>query len=212
MARYKLNVWGREMEAIGHSLSDEQVEKIQQIVEENGYDKLREVRNNGNLEEDVIDDVYNPDLFHWSGPMDNNTVHFTVEDENGETVLEFDGKETNDFWEVMYETMSDDEIEEQFPYESYLADPEGIEGVDNVLLIIDQNKGGIWTMEFESDELPTPKNFFWQGGSVGTPDGDWDFISRIFFKKQLLEVDGYNDNRYKASTVEIYRKDGSVIN
>jgi hypothetical protein len=212
MAKYVLNVWGWEMEAIGHSISDEQVERIQEIIDDNEYDELWEVRNNGDLEEDVIDDVYNPDLFHWSGPMDNNTVFFTVEDEKGEKVLEFDGKETNDFWEVMYETMTDDEIEASYPHVSYLAIPEDMEGVDNVLLIIDENKGGIWTMEFESDEVPTPKDFCWQSGSVDTPDGDWDFISRIFFKKQLLEVDDHLDNRGKASTVEIYRKDGSVIN
>ena len=209
MSKYILKVYGWEMEAIGHSITDEQVERIQEIMEDNGYDELWEVRNNGNLEEDVIDDIYNPDLFHTSGPMDNGTISFTVE-LDGETILEFDGKEANNFWDVM--DMTDDEIEELYPHISYLAIPEHMENVDNLLIIIDENKGGIWEMEFESDEVPTPKDFSWQSGSVDTPDGDWDFVSRIFFRKQLLEVADHLDNRGKASTVEIYRKDGSVIN
>jgi len=50
------------------------------------------------------------------------------------------------------------------------------------------------------------------GGSIDTPDGEWDFVSRIFFKDQLLEIHEWMDNMGKAATVEIYTQDGRIIN
>lgn len=208
MAKYKLEVYGWEMEALAHSITDEQVERIQEIMDENEYDDLTEAR--WDLEDEgVLDDMYNPDLYHVSGPMDNNTVFFELYDESGEKILTFDYSEVGD----IYDNVGDDDvIEANYPYQSHLAIPEDMEGVDNVLALFDENKGGIWEMNFESDEVPTAKDFSYQGGSVDTPDGDWDFITRVFFKDQLLEVSDHLDNRGKASTMEIYRKDGSVIN
>lgn len=208
MAKYKLEVYGWEMEALAHSITDEQVERIQEIMDENEYDDLTEAR--WDLEDEgVLDDMYNPDLYHVSGPMDNNTVFFELYNESGEKILTFDYSEVGD----IYDNVGDDDvIEADYPYQSHLAIPEDMEGVDNVLALFDENKGGIWEMNFESDEVPTAKDFSYQGGSVETPDGDWDFITRVFFKDQLLEVSDHLDNRGKASTMEIYRKDGSVIN
>lgn len=208
MANYKLQVYGWEMEAIAHSISDEQVERIQELMEENEYDELWEVRDE--LEEEgIIEDIYNPDLFHMSAPMDNGMTHFVVLDELENEVLKFEDKECGD----IYENVGDDDvIEANYPYQSYLAIPEDMDNVENVFIIFEENKGGIWEMEFESDETPTPKDFCYQSGSVDTPDGDWDFISKIFFKNRLLEVSDHLDNRGKGATVEIYRKDGSTIN
>lgn len=208
MAKYKLKVYGWEMEALAHSMTDEQVKQIQDLMEENEYDELGEAR--FDLEDEgIIEDMYMPDLFHMSAPMDNDTAFFEVEDELGNVVLNFDTKETGD----IYDNVGDDDvIETNYPYQSYLAIPEDMDGVDNILIIIDENKGGIYEMEFESDETPTAKDFCYQSGSVDTPDGDWDFIHRIFFKNRLLEVSDHLDNRGKAATVEIYRKDGEIIN
>jgi hypothetical protein len=83
--------------------------------------------------------------------------------------------------------------------------------VDNILFIADENKGGIVQFEFESDEVPTAKDFCFLNGDIGTPEGDWDFISKYFFKGQLLEEHDYLDNSGKAATVEIYTKNGNII-
>jgi len=208
MAKYKLEVYGWEMEAVGHSITDEQVDRIQELLDENEYDELSEAR--WDLEEEgIIEDIYNPDLFHMSAPMDNGMTHFVVRNEVGEEVLTFEDKQCGDIYDNVGE---DDVIEANYPYVSHLAIPEDMDGVDNVFIIIDENKGGIYEMEFESEETPQPSDFSYQSGSVDTPDGDWDFISRIFFKNQLLEVSDHLDNRGKGATVEIYRKDGSTIN
>jgi len=207
MAKYTLEVYGWEMEALGHSLTDEQVEKIEELMEENEYDELSETR--WDLEDEgIIEDMYNPDLFHMSAPMDNGNTHFILKDEQGNEVLTFEDKECGDIYDNVGE---DDVLDSQYPYMGYVAIPEDLDGVDNVFVVIDENKGGIYEMELESDEVPTAKDFSYQSGSVDTPEGDWDFIARIFFKNQLLEIKDHLDNRGKASTAQIFRKDGSMI-
>ena len=207
MAKYTLEVYGWEMEAVGHKLTDEQVEQIEELMDENEYDELVEVR--WDLEDEgIIEDMYNPELFHMSAPMDNGMTHFVVKDEEGNEVITFEDKECGD----IYDNVGDDDvIESEYPYMSYIAIPEDMEGVDNALVLIDENKGGIYEMKFESEEVPTAKDFSYQSGSVDTPEGDWDFIARIFFKNQLLEINDHLDNRGKASTMQIFRKDGSMI-
>ena len=156
----------------------------------------------------IPEDMYNPELFHMSAPMDNGMTHFVVKDEEGNEVITFEDKECGD----IYDNVGDDDvIESEYPYMSYIAIPEDMEGVDNALVLIDENKGGIYEMKFESEEVPTAKDFSYQSGSVDPPEGDWDFIARIFFKNQLLEINDHLDNRGKASTMQIFRKDGSMI-
>jgi len=208
MAKYKLQVYGWEMEALAHSITDEQVQRIQEIMDENEYEELSECR--WELEEEgIIDDLYDADLFHVSRALDNGRIHFRVYDENEENlILEFEPKDMGDYYDLIGD---DDFIAEIYPYEGYLAIPEDLEGVDNILFLVDENKGGIVEFTFESDEVPTAKDFCFLNGDVGTPDGDWDFISKYFYKGQLLEEYDHLDNTGKSSTAEIYTKDGDII-
>ena len=59
--------------------------------------------------------------------------------------------------------------------------------------------------------MPKPLDFCYQKGDIATPGGDWEFVSKLYFKGKELEVDEYLDYSGKASTVEIYRKDGAII-
>jgi len=208
MAKYKLNVYGWEMEAIGHSITNEQVQSIKDLMEENEYTELWECLYD--LEDEgILNDLYGPDLFHISKALDNGRLHFKVYDENEENVIvEFEPKDMGDYYDLIGD---DDFIEENYPYEGYLAIPEDMDGVDNILFVAHENKGGVVQLEFESDEVPTAKDFCFLNGDVGTPEGDWDFISKYFYKGQLLEVYDHLDNTGKATTAEIYTKDGNII-
>ena len=76
--KYKLEMYGWSVEAMGHSLNDSQVKSIQDLMESNGYSELCEVRND--LEEvGVIDDIYSPDLFHESRGLANDDRRPMVE-------------------------------------------------------------------------------------------------------------------------------------
>jgi hypothetical protein len=79
-------------------------------------------------------------------------------------------------------------------------------------LSVDENKGGIFTFTFESDTVPTPSDFTYSTGSIDTPDGDYDFVDKIFFKGRPLEIKDNLDNSGKASTVKIFTLDGDTIN
>ena len=79
MAKYKLNCYGWSLEAIGKSLTDEQVKKIEDLMKKAGYEELWEVRYD--LEELLDIDIWDGDLFHHSAGMDNGTIHFEVIDE-----------------------------------------------------------------------------------------------------------------------------------
>lgn len=207
MTKYKLEMYGWEVEATGHSLTDEQVKQIQDLMETNGYSELWESRND--LEEEgIIDDLYNPDLFHVSRGLDNSGLWFSLKDDKDNEVLRFEPSDMEDIYEMLGDSADD------IPYEGYLAIPgEGKnENIDNILVVIDENKGGICEYEmFESDELPTAKDFCVQHGDIATPDGDWDFISKVFYKGKDLEVYDHLDNSGKASTIEIYTRDGQII-
>jgi len=205
--KYTVEFYGWEMEAQGYSLDDMQVEQVRDLMEENGVDELWEVRSE--LEDIGIDVWDEGDLFHISKPFYNDSFWGQVKDEEGNVVLEIDYKDLGDMYDHIGD---DDDIEELYPYENYIALPEFLDNTDNVLLIVDENKGGLFECSFESDEVPTSKDFSLQGGTIETPDGDWDFISRVFFKDQELEVEDYLDNRGKAATVEIYTSDDDIIN
>ena len=205
--KYKLEMYGWEVEATGHSLTDEQVKSIQDLMETNGADELWEVRHDIEME-GIVDDLYNPDLYHVSRGLDNSGLWFLLRNEKDEKVLQFEPSDMGDIYEILGDSADD------IPYEGYLAIPgDGDKSeVDNILAIFDENKGGIAEYEeFQSDEVPTAKDFCVQHGDIGTPDGDWDFISKVFFKGKELEVYDHLDNSGKASTVEIYRKNNPTI-
>jgi len=205
--KYKLELYGWSVEAMGHSLNDSQVKAIQDLMQSNGYSELWEVRNDLE-EEEIINDMYSPDLFHESRGLANDALLFVVSDENNKEVLKFTSKDMGDFYEVFGDAADD------IPYEGYVAIPGHGDSskVDNILATFDEGKGGIAIFEtFESDAVPRPIDFCYQNGDIATPNGDWEFVSKVYFKAKELEVSQYLDSSGKASTVEIYRKDGTIL-
>ena len=100
-----------------------------------------------------------------------------------------------------------------FDYESYYANPDYRN--DNIKHIM-------FTLRTKIKEVfmrcclnptiePKPEDFSVMGGGIDTPEGEWDFISRFFFKDKLLEIDEWLDNSGKSATMEIYTQDGRVI-
>ena len=199
MAKYKLNCYGWSLEAIGKSLTDEQVKKIEDLMKKAGYEELWEVRYD--LEELLDIDIWDGELFHVSKAFDNGTMYFTVEDDMEKQVLSFDIDQTGELDENYYE---------ENDYVGYDSFPNETEP-RNVYLSVDENKGGLYYMEFESEEIPKPEDFTYTTGSIETPNGDWDFIDKIFYKGEELEVVDWLDNNGKSSTLEIFTHDERII-
>ena len=188
---YKLKSYGWSGEFIGKKLTDEQVEQIEQLKEEKGCDELWELR--FDLEELDID-IYDGDLFHLSKALDNDAMIFQLEDENGNVVLEFNIGDLKDITSV-------DEDWDDYKSHDAIPNEEG----DNIYVSVDENKGGIFEYEFESDEIPTVEDFTYCNGSVDFPDGDWDYIDRIYFKGKEIEPSDFLDNSGKSSQLKIFK-------
>lgn len=199
MKKYKLNSYGWSMEAIGKSLTNEEVLKTEELIKEKGSEFIWEVR--FDIDDLFEMDIWDGDLFHISKAFDNNTAYFVIEDEEGKDVLNFEIKDFAELDEGYYDN------NEFLEYDAF----GNLEENKNVYVSIDENKGGMFLMEFESEEIPTEKDFTYTTGSIVTPEGDWDFIDKIFFKGQELEIVDYLDNSGKASTVKIYTHDGRII-
>ena len=199
MAKYKLICYGWSLEAIGKSLTDEQVKKIEDLMKKAGYEELWEVRYD--LEELLDIDIWDGELFHVSKAFDNGTMYFTVEDDMEKQVLSFDIDQTGELDENYYE---------ENDYVGYDSFPNETEP-RNVYLSVDENKGGLYYMEFDSEEIPKPEDFTYTTGSIETPNGDWDFIDKIFYKGEELEVVDWLDNSGKSSTLEIFTHDDRII-
>jgi hypothetical protein len=199
MAKYKLNCYGWSLEAIGKSLTDEQVKKIEDLMKKAGYEELWEVRYD--LDKLLDIDIWDGELFHISKSFDNGTMYFTVEDDMEKEVLSFDIDETGDLDENYYEE------NEYVGYDAYPKEDEP----RNVYLSVDENKGGLYYMEFDSEEIPKPEDFTYTTGSIETPNGDWDFIDKIFYKGEELEIVDWLDNSGKSSTLEIFTHDDRII-
>jgi hypothetical protein len=199
MKKYKLNSYGWSMEAIGKSLTNEEVLKTEELIKEKGSEFIWEVR--FDIDDLFEMDIWDGDLFHISKAFDNNTAYFVIEDEEGKEVLNFEIKDFAELDEGYYDN------NEFLEYGAF----GNLEENKNVYVSIDENKGGMFLMEFESEEIPTEKDFTYTTGSIVTPEGDWDFIDKIFFKGQELEIVDYLDNSGKASTVKIYTHDDRII-
>ena len=63
----------------------------------------------------------------------------------------------------------------------------------------------VYGFNFESEEVPTPKDFSYIPSTIGTEEGDWDLIDKVFFKGKELEVDyDFQETRGKALTVQLW--------
>jgi hypothetical protein len=189
------------LEAIGKTLTDEQVKKIEDLMKKAGYEELWEVRHDL---DDLLDiDIWDGDLFHVSKAFDNGTMYFTVEDDMEKEVLTFDIDETGDLDEDYYDK------NEYVNYDTFPKDKKL--QPRNTYLSVDENKGGLYYMEFESDEVPSSKDFTFTTGCIETPNGDWDFIDKIFYKGKELEIVDWLDNSGKSSTLEIFTHDDRIL-
>ena len=163
MKKYKLECYGWCIEAVAKSLTERQVDDILLLMEKNGYEELHEAR----YELDEIGlDIYEADIFHFTKPLYSGKLLFKVVTEKDEEVLSFGVEELGHAFDVI------DDFEES---PCFVAIPEA-EGIERLLFCVDENKGGIFYMELETDETPTVKDFSFSGNCIEAPNNDWDFI------------------------------------
>jgi len=103
MKKYKLLVNGWELNASGHELTDEEVQKLKDIQDERKIDDLSEL---GFELEEILDDYYAYSTNMWviDKPMNNTSLNFVLVevDEIGDekVLLNFPYNEMKDHTEI----------------------------------------------------------------------------------------------------------------
>ena len=170
MKKYRLEIYGWMMNASAHSVEEKDVESVSDILLDNPentwelYDYFT----------DNIRDIHEPDLFRNEKPFwyDDETKFFLFEgntelnDNKSKSIKEWSLKECSNHYDVD-EDFDDytnivcvpgetpvDELSKKYadpPYDYDIA--------DNIVLHIDEGKGGLFYFEFESSDEIKPEDF-----------------------------------------------------
>lgn len=193
MKKYQLKVYGWELNASAHSLTEQEVQDVENYQEENGYDDLSEL---GWELESVIEgyEPFSTNMWVITKPFFNEKLTFTITDEDGAEVTKFS----------LDDIMNHSDIDENLEGEVYQGYPVENKN-ENILLFLEENKGLVCGFNFESEEIPTSKDFSYLVGLIDTPDGDWNLVDKMFFKGIELEENfDYQDTTGKALTVQLW--------
>lgn len=199
MTNYTLKISGWELNASAHNLSYDEVDDLLDYQEEMGIDDLSEI---GTGLEDIIDgyDPFDTNMWVISKPLDiSDKTWFTVDDEDGNNILDFS---INKIDEVNEDMVLD--YEYPTPLQGYPEEDHN----ENILLFLEENKGLVCNFNFKSDTVPTIDDFTYESNCIETPDGDWDFVNKVFYKGKEIEME-YDEQwvRGKALTVELWTMD-----
>ena len=195
MKKYRLELYGWGQEAVGHSIDTNDVDVIKDFLNVEAEDilSLRDWFDDNNK------DVYDGDLFNSNKP-------FWAEEETHFHLFEITDLKQNELnkW-LLKDCTSHYDIDEDFEdltnYNCWPLDNH------NKLLYIEESKGGLCYFEFTSDLEPKPEDFSVISGTIETPDGDWEFLDKVFFKGQELEVIDSLDSSGKNVSAYLFTED-----
>jgi len=184
--KYTLNTYGWSAEFIGKSITKEETEQIENLMKEREVDELSEIR--FDIEDNMDFDMWDGDLLHINKSLDNGYTHFELIGEGGEdTVLRF----------------SIDDIKANENTNEYNVFPTKD---SDVYFSVDENKGGICSYVFETEDIPNIDDFKYTVGIIETPsDNYWQVIDEILYKGKPLEVYDHLDSNGKSSNLEIFK-------
>jgi hypothetical protein len=195
--KYKLYLHGWELNMSAHQLTEDEVSRIEELIEDGEYDDVTDI--GFDLEYDILPDyaVFDTNMWYISSKASNSSdTAFFLVDENGNDVSKWHLSDIMDSYEMLGD-------------EDGLGEYEGFNGghtiagedIPHILTYLEENKGYICFFEIESDEVPTAKDFCFIAGSIETKDGDIDFVDKVCFKKTVLEPN-YDESSLNGKNLE----------
>ena len=195
MQSYRVLVSGWENHFRTFGLDKSDIETIKDILMKNDTNDIVSVYE----EIETMLSLSGMELMDISRPHFNlENLWFKVEDSDNNVVCEFIGTEINNHEEFYDE----EDLSETF---DIMIDEE----FENVMLFVDEYKGGLFELNIESDTVPVPSDFSFVSGLVVAPSFEIDFISKIFFKGEICTPQYTLDNDHKGSSV--YMINGDIL-
>lgn len=203
MAQYKLILGGYGFDGSAHVLTDAEVQKLRDSVEQKGYNSLDD------LYSELTELLENYDYYetnYWSTQtaLASDNLIFCLYDQD-----------ENVIWEAKFEELTptfDEDCGFIFPEDaddySKEIDAYPHEGKENLLLVYEIIKGTLLGFIIESEEQPKPSDFSCTVQSLETPNDDYELVDKMFFKGTQLERD-YEDEYYWSNghNIEIFTID-----
>jgi hypothetical protein len=183
MKTYKLKIYGWEFNGGCHSISDEQIQEIEDL-------KIYYDTTDISLIIEEISEVIewkpeNSNLWNLNRPFEWDQAEFTLTDEDDDEI-----------WTVPYTQIGDVyELSEKFGLkESQFENFEHLETYkfkksENTLNYFQQNKGVITGFSILSDTVPVPTDFGVSTLEISTNKKFINIIDDVFFKNQKLSWD-----------------------
>ena len=203
MTQYKLILGGYGFDGSAHVLTDVEVQKLEDTVQEKGYDSL--------------DDLYSelPELLDKYDYVETNYWATITALASDNLVFYLYDQDENLIWEATYEELTptfDEDCGFVFPEDaddySKEIDAYPHEGKENILMVYEIVKGTLISFLVDSEEQPKPSDFSCTVQTLETPRDDFELVDKLFFKGVQLESDGENEDYWsKGLNVVLYTMD-----
>ena len=117
-------------------------------------------------------------------------------------VYDADGEEDNYFFgeDILEHTDIDPNYSSDHDY--HVVEPKEIDGA--VIIVHEENKGGLFEFYVESEEVPQAEDFSYSYGFIENDLFEVDFVSEIFFKGNLCKPEEFLDNDGKSRNVYMF--------
>ena len=203
MTQYKLILGGYGFDGSAHVLTDVEVQKLEDTVQEKGYDSL--------------DDLYSelPELLDKYDYVETNYWATITALASDNLVFYLYDQDENLIWEATYEELTptfDEDCGFVFPEDaddySKEIDAYPYEGKENILMVYEIVKGTLLGFLIDSEEQPKPSDFSCTVQSLETPRDDYELVDKMFFKGAQLESNGEDEDYWsKGLNVVLYTMD-----
>ena len=206
--KYTLFCKGDSIESTCHSLSNKKFKQLLNLMKTENLDDLDEVRFDSDIFNNLSIDIYSADLFHIVAPLNNSSLSCILKDNEGEEVLKFKIQDIKRFCDLdNFDIVSKENfssLEGKYSKELDIFHDKIIPEIDDqVLLTYDQDSGGIYKLEFDSNSIPKLEDFIWMEDCFSDQQNDYSYISCILFKGKEMKLIDLLDSKGASPTTQI---------
>ena len=194
MSLYEIIFYGSGIDVMASSVTEKQVEHIQKFLKIKGYNTIAAAQKELKY---INVDTQKADILNFYKMLYNDEVTVQVFDFDFEEILKFNLKDMAAAKDVIPDF---DEKYNNSPFilTDYKRENEGI------LFSVDERKTRFPYRVFESDEVPTIKDFAYSVNYLKSPDNTWTYVNRVFFKGQVLDIFTYTTFLKVNNILELY--------